>query len=203
MRTILLPTEAKKTLSELKTYLRSDERKNAFDMAWWGVVIVGDKKAAKKLLEEQYDVHSASGTAYEALRKQRPPCGAVCCLAGSLCIMKGLIKPTKDSNNASESEGLIYKMGLDTWDKAAKALGISRFEAGALFLLPTEQELYDYDTTEEYYAYSDEDGNVWPLGWARKYFDAASPKERLSVALAYINDVIKNGLQVRDEEGYV
>lgn len=204
MRTLTLSAAAKNDLRDLKSFLSSEERKNAFDMAWWGVVIVGNKKKAQEALADLKSGYGVAGIHYDILKKQKPPCGAVHCLAGAMCIMKGLIVPTKDDKDRTEAApGLIYEMGIDTWAKAAKALGITTREAGALFLLPAEQEVGDYETTEDYYQYNyAEDGNVWPLEWARQYFAASSPKEKLTVALAYLDDVIKNGLQVRDEEDH-
>lgn len=191
LKTIQLSKEAKKKLRKLKTYLLSDKRKNAFDMSWWG--LVSFTKDVDKI-----DSDELSGAAYKqlvVLKEEKPACGAVCCFAGSLCIMDKLIKPTRKD---SRSE-LIYEMGLDTWEKAAAALGITQAESGALFLMPEERLLEDYEGLQEAYNAGDEDANSWPYEFARQYYDKDSSRGKLNVAVKYLDHVIENGLEVLEE----
>jgi hypothetical protein len=80
---------------------------------------------------EEYDNYKQEGDAYSPnVTRQRPPCGAVGCMAGNLCIMEGEIVPSEHFDGS-----YIYELGCNTPTAAANILRISENEAAKLFYL--------------------------------------------------------------------
>lgn len=113
------PNHTISLLFRLQEHIKSEPK--TFNMGSWGTIC--DPK--------HYDLFEpAEDDADMAVVLQRPACGAVGCIAGSLCIMTGLVKPSAHFGYED-----VYVMGWDTHDKAVQELQIDFVQGRRLFLL--------------------------------------------------------------------
>lgn len=112
-------------LQKVKAHILEEPRR--FNLGYWGGIV--DPKFYNELLAEEDE--GGDEELESVLAKQRPPCGAVGCIAGNVCILAGLIKPTEHFDGGS-----VYEMLDNTQDIAADALGLDVYQAARLFFLP-------------------------------------------------------------------
>ena len=116
----MIPTQQTiEKLRKLQRYIQEEPRR--FNLKYWGMSCNPDNYGTLEVEEGDEDFT-------ETLEKQRPPCGTIGCLAGSICIIEGLIRPRFIENVS------IYKFPYDTSKLAEVALGISEKDADKLFL---------------------------------------------------------------------
>lgn len=132
-------------IRQLQAYNLAEPKR--FNLNYWGGFVNFSKSKDQIIC----DVHGDADFANVFL-EQRPPCGAIGCNAGNICIMAGLVKPTEVLKDIA-----IYEFGWDTPQLASKWLGIDQDTATNLFFL-------------ESWGYRDEEGNKlgWPDEFARE-----------------------------------
>ena len=166
-----LNPETVKKLRALQKYIR--EVPERFNLKLWGQVANPEDYDA---LESYYQE--------EPISLQRPPCGAVGCIAGNYCIMTGLIQPKKILNDLKESE--VYEMGYDTSNKAKKSLGLTKEQAENLFFLKS------WHTSS--YNEAKGDFNGWPYEFEDELKTyTPGTKEYVEVTCRRIDHFIKTG----------
>jgi hypothetical protein len=116
----------------------------------------------------RFDMLNWSGNEY-IIRKQKPRCGIVGCLAGMACHMQGL-KLTPGAGFLNDD------MNDEIFERARAILDLSEKQSARLFFLPDihhHRSLY------------------WPGEFAAAYNKAKTPKEKVKVAVARIEHFIK------------
>ena len=152
MRHKSVTQETEDILHKLQDYIREEPRR--FDLGLWGGVVDPNSFDDPEFLaNEEY----RSPEAYDFLKRQRPPCGAVGCIAGNVLIMTGKIKPKEHFNGIR-----VYGFDYNTPYHAQRVLRLSNEQAARLFYLKSwgrvtgwpnefEEELKQYDPgTKEY-----------------------------------------------------
>jgi hypothetical protein len=165
-------------LRKLEAYILEEPKR--FNLTLWGEIvdpkIFKDKEQLRELENSSY---------YEAtVVEQKPPCGAVGCIAGNLCILSGIIKPKQIIKNF-DSDIEVYEFSRNTPKQAAEALGLSYLEAAKLFFLKYWEAEYN-DETGEYIG--------WPDEFAKR-LEAIKPgtKAYAKVTVARIEHFIETG----------
>src|SRR3954471_17554706 len=128
-------------LRKVQQYILAEPKR--FNLDIWGMTV--DPDFYEELMEdaEGYEENK------QMLLGSRPPCGAVGCIAGNICIVNGDIVPSKQWNGTE-----IYEFPYDTLKLAALASGVDKDQARKLFyLIP--------------WGYSDDAGN--PVGWPKEF----------------------------------
>lgn len=110
-------------LEKVKAHILEEPRR--FNLDYWGGIV--DPNFYNDLYEADDD---SDGEIESILAKQRPPCGAVGCIAGNVCILAGIVKPSERFN-----KNYIYELPQNTLELAAEALGIEYQQAARLFYL--------------------------------------------------------------------
>jgi hypothetical protein len=143
-----------KLLRQIQKYILAEPKR--FYLGSWGGSILPD--VVDSLMDNE---DSFSRTMLE----QRPPCGALGCIAGTACILTGAIKPKLGSK--------IFFFPESTAHKARRLLGIDAAAAERLFYLSE----WGYDG--------------WPRKFERAYERCRTPRGRASVAVRRIDHFIK------------
>jgi hypothetical protein len=125
---IMIPSEyTANKLRQLNTYMLAEPKR--VNMDYW--VAIADPAQYDKLELEEVDINDCDYKAQLALITQRPPCGAIGCQAGNLCIMEGKIKPSEHFND-TEVYCITYS---DALKMGAEILQLSEKEASKLFFM--------------------------------------------------------------------
>lgn len=109
-------------LRKVQQYILAEPKR--FNLDVWGMTV--DPDFYEELMEDTGDYEEDS----QILLKDRPPCGAIGCIAGNTCIVNGNIIPSKHWGGAE-----VYEFPADTLEIAAGALDIDRDQARKLFYL--------------------------------------------------------------------
>lgn len=110
-------------LQKVRAHILEEPRR--FNLEHWGGVI--DPKEYEHI-EEPWP--EAVEELEDVIAYQRPPCGAVGCIAGNTLILAGEVVPSEHFNGLE-----VYVMPDNTLELAAKALGIDEEAARRLFYL--------------------------------------------------------------------
>jgi hypothetical protein len=135
---------SKKTIDLLKKfqeYILEEPRR--FNLSLWGEI--ANPKEFEQIAEDRGPTD---------VTDQRPPCGTVGCVAGSICVLTGVIKPKTVLKGLSSLE--VYSFPNHTPEMAAKALGLPLSLAEKLFYLKSWRVVFNKE--EE----------VYP-GWPEKF----------------------------------
>lgn len=116
--TMALTEHSIKMLCQLQRYILAEPKR--FNLSLWGISC--DPKAYKKLHATDEDA--------KVLKKQRPPCGSVGCLAGNVLVMTGKIVPSRHFDGKE-----IYDFPETSPDLAQQRLGLDDEQARRLFYL--------------------------------------------------------------------
>lgn len=165
--------ETKAKLQQLKTFLREEPRRFAMD--YWGISVkdlaVADKHAAERTFVYSEQDMRVTADDFELIAKQRPPCGTVACLAGSIAIFAGLVKP-------HFADGYdVYTLTNNDARNAATWLGLDWMEAKNLF----------------YFKSMTADETGWPENFRAAYKKAETPEEKVEVACSRIDHYSETG----------
>lgn len=149
-------------LRKLQKYILEEPKR--FNLDTWGEI--ANPKYYKKI-KDRYGVSEVT--------KQKPPCGTVGCIAGSLCVIGKMVKPTVVMKDLEGTE--TYMFPSNTPEMAADYLGLSLSDAKKLFFLQS-----------------------WgsPIGWPEEYDKMLrnhnpGTKGYAKVAVARIEHFIKTG----------
>lgn len=124
----MIPTaETVEKLRKLQKFILEEPRR--FNLGFWGVHVAPERKTASISEIEEFLSYDLAAEEVERVLSNFPPCGTVACLAGNVCVMEKIVKPTVDSWRE------VYSFSYDTRELACQALGISEEEGDKLFFL--------------------------------------------------------------------
>lgn len=135
-----LKKETIKKLRAIQKYILEEPRR--FNLTFWGEI--ANPKEFKYFENE--------GAFYDVV-EQKPPCGAVGCIAGNACIVGGIVKPKDVIKGLDEFK--VYAFPETTPEKARKYLGITKEQADRLFFLASWCNT-DFDENGEYLGWPEE-----------------------------------------------
>ena|ERR1700674_152666 len=133
--------ETVKKLRKLQAFIRKEPRR--FDMSCWGAAIKGsiEKLDPNKAAIDQNGLENY-GVSLHIIADNNPPCGTVACLAGSVLMMAGLIKPK--FIKTKKDEVAVFDFGSKTPSRASDYLGITPDDENKLFYLDGWQARFSY-----------------------------------------------------------